>query len=92
MVQEQLGHSSLELTMRICGRWLPKKPIMGGLPVWTRRMVANLVAKSPVLALMAMFTAISRVRTCLYPRRLGPAIGLELAHRRRRYLPAEGAS
>lgn len=29
-VQEQLGHQSLELTTRTYGRWLPKRPLHGG--------------------------------------------------------------
>jgi integrase len=29
-VQEQLGHSSITLTVDLYGRWLPKRPIRGG--------------------------------------------------------------
>ncbi len=44
-VQEQLGHASLTITTQVCGKWLPKKPIRGGV-----NLLGDLLCSNPVAA------------------------------------------
>jgi len=44
-VQEQLGHKSLEVTTNTYGRWLPKRPIRGGVNALDEPSGSKVVAK-----------------------------------------------
>ena len=44
-VQEQLGHKSLEVTTSTYGRWLPKRPIRGGVNALDELRGSKVVAK-----------------------------------------------
>jgi len=44
-VQEQLGHSSITLTVDLYGRWLPKRPIRGGVNALDQESGSKVVAK-----------------------------------------------
>jgi len=33
-VKEQLGHASIRMTVDTYGKWLPKKPLRGGVTSW----------------------------------------------------------
>jgi len=46
-VQEQLGHASIQLTVDTYGRWLPKRPIRGGVAILDTLIGSKLGAGSP---------------------------------------------
>ena len=46
-VQEQLGNASIQLTVDTYGRWLPKRPIRGGVAILDTLLGSKLVAGSP---------------------------------------------
>jgi integrase len=46
-VQEQLGHASLTITTQVYGKWLPKRPVRGGVNLLGELLCSNPVAGPP---------------------------------------------
>jgi integrase len=49
-LMQQLGYASITLTVDTYGRWLPKKPIRGGVTLLETLTGSNVVAKKPEMA------------------------------------------